>query len=78
MFGYRAAKYWAAVGALFAVGTWLSLSNNVLVALAFAGLTAACLLVAASCLLVPPRPPHREDDGHDHTDAAPRRRNWRP
>lgn len=77
MFGYRAAKYWAAVGALFGLGTWLSLSNNVLVAMAFAGLTAACLLVAASCLLVPPTPRHREaPPGPDA--AAPRRRNWRP
>ncbi|MDV3255135.1 MAG: V-type ATPase subunit a family protein [Lysobacter sp.] len=80
MFGRRAAKYWAIVGLLFGVGIWFALSVNVLVAMGFAGLSAACLLVAASCMLAPPVASHRDEAADRDPDDAPagRRRNWRP
>lgn len=77
MFGRGAVLYWAIVGALLGAGAWFALSANVLVAMGFAGLAAACLLVAASCLLAPPKT-RREDEGDVGTAAPQRRRNWRP
>jgi hypothetical protein len=74
MFGRGAALYWAIAGALLGAGAWFAVSTDVMFALGFAGLAAACLLVAASCLLAPPKPRRG-----DEPEAAPqRRRNWRP
>ena len=76
MFGRGATIYWAIAGALLGVGAWFLLGINVLLAMGAAGLAAACLLVAASCLLAPPRQrPRDEDTG---TEPTTRRRNWRP
>jgi len=77
MFGRGAALYWAIVGALFGTAAWFALSANVLVAMGSAGLAAACLLVAASCLLAPPKA-RRVDEDDLGTAAPQRRRNWRP
>lgn len=67
---------WAAAGAVMGVGAALTFNSNVMFALMFAGLAVAFLLVAASCLLMDPKPDldHPDDD----EPASTGRRRWGP
>ena len=70
------ATAWAAAGALMGVGAALTFNSNVMFALMFAGLAVAFLLVAASCLLMDPKPDPDDRDG-DQPGSTGRRR-WGP
>jgi len=67
---------WAAAGAVMGAGAFIAFNSNVMFALMFTGLAVAFFLVAASCLLMDPKP---DADGRDDDEPeSTGRRRWGP